>query len=109
VLPPDAGSGIGVLTTGSYTVRSTALSGVGLVISIVALCVLLVWWGRHVLRTRRTRRAGGDASPSAPVTPHDDHIALDGDAAPDAPATGATDDLVPHDVEPTPSLTRTEP
>jgi hypothetical protein len=94
ILPPDAGSGLGTLTEGSFTVRSTALSGVGLVISIIALCVLLVWWARHVLRTRRARREGPptDPPPRAPEAPHDVHPV----------------EATAPDAAPTPSLTRTE-
>jgi hypothetical protein len=57
VLPPQDDTGLGQLATGKYTVRSTALSGVGLALSIIALLVLVVWWARHVRRTRRARRA----------------------------------------------------
>ncbi len=39
-----------------FTVRSTAASGVGLVVSIGAAVFLAVWWGRHALRGRRARR-----------------------------------------------------
>jgi hypothetical protein len=38
------------------TVRSTAASGVGLLLSAAAGIFLLVWWGRHVLRGRRARQ-----------------------------------------------------
>jgi len=38
------------------TVRSTAASGVGLLLSAAAGIFLLVWWGRHVLHGRRARR-----------------------------------------------------
>lgn len=38
------------------TVRSTAVSGVGIVLSVGALLVLAVWWGRHWHTTRRNRR-----------------------------------------------------
>jgi hypothetical protein len=37
-----------------YTVRSTAISGVGLVISVGAGLFLVVWWARHWRRTRRS-------------------------------------------------------
>lgn len=43
-------------------VRSTAISGVGLALSIGALAVLLVWWGRSWWRGRHP--ASGDAVPS---------------------------------------------
>jgi hypothetical protein len=39
------------------TVRSTAISGLGLVLSIGAAAFLLLWWFRHWRRTRRDRRA----------------------------------------------------
>lgn len=42
--------------TGRVTVRSTALSGLGLVMSIAAIAMLAVWWGRQILRSRRERR-----------------------------------------------------
>lgn len=37
------------------TVRSTAASGVGLLLSAAAGLFLLIWWGRHVLHGRRAR------------------------------------------------------
>jgi hypothetical protein len=48
----------GALLVGStrYTVRSTAVSGVGLLISIGAGAFLLVWWARHWRGVRRARR-----------------------------------------------------
>ena len=39
-----------------FTVRSTAASGVGIVLSIGAGAFLMVWWGRHLVRGRRNRR-----------------------------------------------------
>lgn len=39
-----------------FTVRSTAISGVGLVLSAGAAGVLLFWWARHFARGRRNRR-----------------------------------------------------
>ncbi len=38
------------------TVRSTAASGAGLVVSLGAAAFLALWWGRHALRGRRARR-----------------------------------------------------
>lgn len=40
------------------TVRSTAFSGVGLVITIAAASFLALWWGTHWVRARRRKRAG---------------------------------------------------
>jgi hypothetical protein len=44
------------LASSRYTVRSTAISGVGLVASVGAGLFLVVWWARHWRRTRRSRR-----------------------------------------------------
>jgi len=56
----------GVLTVGraQVTVRSTAVSGVGLVLSVGALLVLVVWWARHWRTVRRNRRL---VDPGAPL------------------------------------------
>ena len=54
------------LTDGSVNVRSTAISGLGLTVSLVSLAVLLTWWLRTILRVRRSRRAATVSStPSA--------------------------------------------
>jgi hypothetical protein len=44
--------------TSKLVVRSTAASGVGLLISFGSLAFLLVWWVRDIVRVRRRRRAG---------------------------------------------------
>lgn len=44
-----------ILSEGSYSVRSTAVSGVGLLLTVGAGLFLAVWWGRHFLRSRRSR------------------------------------------------------
>ncbi len=43
-------------------VRSTAVSGVGLVLSVGALVVLVVWWARSWRRTRAARGEGAQGS-----------------------------------------------
>jgi hypothetical protein len=43
------------------TVRSTAVSGVGLFLSGGAALFLVVWWSRDIRRRRRARRAAGGA------------------------------------------------
>jgi hypothetical protein len=48
---------LGELAKGKLRVRSIALSGLGLVISVVAVAVLVAWWARHGVRSRRRRRA----------------------------------------------------
>lgn len=54
------------LANGSVNVRSTAISGLGLVVSLVSLAVLLTWWLRTIIRVRRTRRAATvSATPSS--------------------------------------------
>lgn len=44
-----------VLTESRYTIRSTAVSGVGVLLTIGAGGFLAVWWGRHWYRTRHAR------------------------------------------------------
>lgn len=56
------------LASTRVTVRSTAVSGVGLVISVAAVAVLLLWWARNVRRGRRDPRlVGTDAHDAAGV------------------------------------------
>jgi hypothetical protein len=45
-----------VLDRTTFTIRSTAVSGVGLVLSVGAGLFLLVWWARHWRTARRSRR-----------------------------------------------------
>ncbi len=45
-----------------YTVRSTAVSGIGLILSIGAAAFLLLWWARHWRRARRARHRAGHPS-----------------------------------------------
>jgi hypothetical protein len=55
-----------VLTRGAVTVRSTATSVVGIILSLSAVAVLLAWWVRTTVRRRAQRRAeqaGGTAAP----------------------------------------------
>lgn len=54
VTTPDGGF---VIATGRYTVRSTAVSSVGLVLTVGAAGFLVVWWSRHIIRARRERRS----------------------------------------------------
>jgi hypothetical protein len=53
VRTPD---GVRTLAASRYTVRSTAVSGVGLLLSIGAGVFLVVWWARHWRRTRRSKK-----------------------------------------------------
>jgi len=47
-----------VLASSRFTVRSTAASGVGVILSVGAGWVLLVWWVRHGLHRRQRARRG---------------------------------------------------
>jgi hypothetical protein len=64
----------GVLTVGraQVTVRSTAVSGVGVVLSVGALLVLVVWWARHWRTARRNRRL---VDPDPPTSGNPDEAA----------------------------------
>ncbi|HEX2700372.1 MAG TPA: DUF6049 family protein [Acidimicrobiales bacterium] len=53
LVSPDGGLELG---TSRFTVRSTAASGVGVVLSGGAILFLFVWWARHLVRGRRNRR-----------------------------------------------------
>ena len=83
VTSPD---GVLDLATGSVDVRSTAISGLGLIVSLVSLSILLSWWARTILRVRRNRRA---ASVHPATTSVSDPIRAnvpDADIDPDEPA-----------------------
>jgi len=47
-----------------YSVQSTAISGVGLVLSVGAAFFLLVWWARHWRRTRRSAKLVASSHPA---------------------------------------------
>ena len=58
------------LGSGTVDIRSTAISGLGLLISVAALLVLAVWWIRTILRVRRNRVAATVSAES----PTDDRV-----------------------------------
>ena len=60
VTSPD---GAVTLATVDYSVQSTAVSGVGVVLSAGAAFFLLVWWARHWRRTRRSRKLVASTHP----------------------------------------------
>ena len=60
LISPDGGL---PLATAQYTVRSTAASGVGIVLSIGAALLLVLWWGRDLHHGRRARRLVPAAPP----------------------------------------------
>ena len=66
ITSPDNGLRI---TSGQFNVRSTAVSGVGLVLTIAAGLFLLLWWGRHFRRTRRDKRLIASDHPSTRAVP----------------------------------------
>ena len=52
-----------LLASTRYSVRSTAVSGVGLALSLGAGLFLVVWWARHWRQSRRSSKLVGDPSP----------------------------------------------
>ncbi len=54
VLTPDGGV---VVARTTFTVQSTALSGVGVFLSVGAGLFLVVWWSRHAWKARRAAHA----------------------------------------------------
>jgi hypothetical protein len=62
VRSPDDGL---VLGSTRLSVRSTAISGIGLLLSAVAGGFLLLWWARHFRDVRRSRRLVSPHHPSA--------------------------------------------
>ncbi len=57
VLTPDLTL---LIDSSSYTIRSTAFSGVATVLTSGALLLLIVWWIRSIVRTRRTKTPNKD-------------------------------------------------
>lgn len=53
VRTPDDGV---ILAEGRYVIRSTAVSSVGIFLTVGAAAFLALWWGRHGVRARRARR-----------------------------------------------------
>ncbi|HYF45206.1 MAG TPA: DUF6049 family protein [Acidimicrobiales bacterium] len=84
VTSPD---GVLIVSRARVTVRSTFVSGVGLVLSIGALLFLVLWWALHFRSTRRNRRL---------VDPDELPVNTDPDQArPDEPSTGNPEDPAP--------------
>ena len=59
----SSGGGVPVASS-RIDVRSTAISGVGLVLSLGAGLFLLVWWARHIRHSRRARALVATNEPS---------------------------------------------
>lgn len=51
------------LARSRVTVRATAVSGVGVAVSVAAAVFLIVWWSRTIVRERRARRAAAPGPP----------------------------------------------
>lgn len=62
------------LATGVVRLRSTAISGLGLLISVIALAVLVGWWIQTIRQRRRDRRSGADSFAESPDRPGDGHL-----------------------------------
>jgi opacity protein-like surface antigen len=71
-----------VIATGRLSVRSTAFSGLGLVLSIVAGVFLAVWWGLQLRSARRSRQLIDTPAPASDV---DETSAVE--PTPDGPRT----------------------
>jgi hypothetical protein len=79
-----------LLASTTFTVQSTALSGVGLVLTAASLLFLAVWWGRHALRGRRARRlVPSPVAGAAPSPSHDLDDLADAGPTPSANGTAA--------------------
>jgi hypothetical protein len=66
VMSPD---GAILLASIDFSVQSTVVSGVGVVLSAGAALFLLVWWARHWRRTRRSAKLVASTHPVARDTP----------------------------------------
>jgi hypothetical protein len=65
VRSPDDGV---ILAESQYTIRSTAVSGVGIVLTVGAALFLAVWWGRHWRRSRSERLRAAEIAAAAAAT-----------------------------------------
>ena len=66
VRSPDDGV---ILAESQYTIRSTAVSGVGIVLTAGAALFLAIWWGRHWRRGRGERGDGAELEPTPEPEP----------------------------------------
>ncbi len=63
-------SGAFSLASGNLTIRSTAISGVAVALTVGAGLFLVVWWARSVLKRRRHgKHVRTGTQPRAPATP----------------------------------------
>ena len=82
------------VATTTYTVRSTAISGVGLFLSVGAGLFLLVWWARHFRTSRRARKLVASNHPALSGGEPDGYAPPDSDPRP-APADPSPPDPDP--------------
>ena len=82
------------VATTRYTVRSTAISGIGLILSIGAGLFLLVWWARHFRTSRRARKLVASNHPALSGGEPDGYAPPDSDLRP-APANPSPPDPDP--------------
>jgi hypothetical protein len=52
------------IDTTQMQVRSTVFSSIGVLLTVGALLFLAIWWGNHIWRSRRKRRAASTAEPA---------------------------------------------
>jgi hypothetical protein len=92
-----------VLDRSTFDIRSTAISGVGLLLSVGSVLFLAIWWGRHLLRARRAR-GEDDPDEPAPASRRDDRVREPVAPGPPAPRPRArsTADLAPWAAQPAP-------
>ena len=82
------------VATTTYTVRSTAISGIGLILSVGAGLFLLVWWARHFRTSRRARKLVASNHPALSGGEPDGYAPPDTDPRP-APANPSPPDPDP--------------
>jgi hypothetical protein len=82
------------VATTRYTVRSTAISGIGLILSVGAGLFLLVWWARHFRTSRRARKLVASNHPALSGDEPDGYAPPDSDPRP-APAIPSPPDPDP--------------
>lgn len=80
-----------VLAESRYTIRSTAVSGVGVVLTVGAAGFLAVWWGRNWRRTRRSRRTPTAAVGDDTESGDDDLFVADEDVTDRSPTRSDAD------------------
>jgi hypothetical protein len=73
------------VTATEYTVRSTAISGIGLALSIGAGLFLLVWWARHFRTARRARQLVGADSDAPTLADAGGYAPTGADRTPEPP------------------------